>query len=241
MPTAAPDWGLIPTTMQPHLAEYAELVRRLAGQNAIALTCFGAVTAGNFDPERGAAASALILANTDFPLLRALAEHGPRLGRHGIAAPWVMTTAYLDASRDTFPLRLIEVQQNHRTLFGPDLFSDLTFAQRDVRLQCERELKTILLHLQRGLLAAAGEARHLDVLASGIAAELIRTMRGLLWLRGERDARPAEAVIAAIETTYECSLTGVRQAADPHGYDTWQTFESLYHDVEALSEIADAE
>ena len=234
------NWGAVPTEMRPHLLQYRDLIQQLAGEHAVALTCFGAVSAGTFDPQRDAAANVLVLSQHDLQVLRALGEQGPKLGQYGIAAPWVMTPEYLRSSTDTFPLELIEIQQNHVTLLGADLFSELTFEPDDVRLACERELKLALLHLQHGLLAAAGEEKRLDQLAHKIGTELVRTMRGLLWGKGHTEALPARDVIQKVESTFNRPLGGVRQAADRYSRASWETFESLYRDVEALSEIADA-
>ena len=68
-----------------------------------------------------------------------------------------MTPAYLSGSVDSFPLELLEIQQRRAVLWGDDYFADLKLDQADVRLQCERELKRILLGMRQGLLASGGD------------------------------------------------------------------------------------
>ncbi|MHC4063474.1 MAG: hypothetical protein ACYSUI_03085 [Planctomycetota bacterium] len=222
------------------IRQYAGLVRDIAGPNAGALTLFGPVVAGVFDPKRHAVKSVLVLKAVDLPILRRLAEHGAKLGKARISAPLIMTPEYIKASLDTFPLELLEIQQQHLNLFGEDHFGDLTFDEAHIRLQCERELKVVLIGLRQGLLAATGKEKFLGGLEMNLGEALMRTLRGLLLLKGQRQAKPAVAVIAEVEKITERKLLGVRQALDASATHGWSEFESLYRDVEALGELADA-
>jgi hypothetical protein len=230
----------VPEFMRDPIRQYAGLVRELAGANARSLTLFGAVVADAFDPDRHTARNVLVLETVDLPMLGRLAERGRQLGKHRISAPLIMTPAYIQESLDTFPLELLEIQQCHVTLFGDDHFVDLSFQDSDVRLQCEREFKVMLIGLRQGLLAAAGRDQALSQLEVDAAAGLLRTLRGFLWLQGQREAKPAGNVLDAVETCTGRTLDGVRAALDPSGHHGWAGFERLYEDVAALGDIVNA-
>jgi hypothetical protein len=226
--------------MREPVREFADLVRHVGGQNADSLSLFGALAGGTFDPERHTVRSVLVLGRIDLDLLRRLAEEGERLGKSGFAAPLIMTPDYIAASLDTFPLELIEIHQCHVNVFGADRFDDLNFEDRHVRLQCERELKSILISLRQGLLAAAGREDVLEAVEVDVAEKLIRTFRGMLWLKGTKDAHAAPAVIDQISAAIDRRLEGVRAALDPHARHGWAEFQQLYHDVAAVGDIVDA-
>lgn len=240
MPTTLAPWERVPESVRPALQEYVDKLCELGGPNVRSVTLFGAVAYGTFDPLRHTVSNVVVLERMDLDFLRRFSEYGPHFGAAGIAAPLVMTPAYLDASRDTFPLELIEIHQNHVTLFGEDAFEDLTFEDSDVRLQVERELKVALIRLRQGLLAAAGRERDLDILVRDVSADIVRTLRGLLWLEGQREAKPAREVITAVEVVTKRQLGGLRLLTDPHAARGWSAFEGLYRDIEALGEVADA-
>jgi len=230
----------IPSTMHEPLERFQTLVRTLAGNDAVALTLFGSIAAGAFDPDRHTARSVLVVRRIDLDMLRQLATHGATLGKGRISAPLIMTPSYIDASRDTFPLELIEISQQHVTLFGEDHFTGLQFADAHVRLQCERELKATLIGLRQGLLAAAGREKVLSALGADVAAGMVRTLRGLIWLKGQKEARPAGEVVGEVEKLTERKLPGLRVALDPSASFGWPEFEGLYKDVEGLGEVVDA-
>ncbi len=230
----------VPESMRGPIEEYTGLVRELAGGSAKALTLFGAIVAGSFDPSRHTARNVLVVAQVDLSVLKKLAGHGARLGKASISAPLIMTPEYIKTSLDTFPLELLEISQKHVTIFGQDYFEDLSFDADHVRLQCERELKVILIGLRQGLLAAAGREKFISALEMDAGEGLTRTLRGLLWLKGDKDAKPATDVIAAIEKLTERKLPGIRTALDTSAHHGWDELDTLYRDVEALGEIANA-
>ena len=226
--------------MREPLRSYAELVKFIVVDRARALTLFGAITTSGFDAARQTARSVLVMDRIDLALLRALAAHGAKLGKAGIAAPLVMTPEYIKSSLDTFPLELIDIHQHHVTVFGEEYFDDLSFEDSHVRLQCERELKVLLIGLRQGLLAAAGREKFIGALEMDVGQGLMRTLRGLLWLKGHKKALQTSEVLREIERVTERKLPGIRTALDTSGRHGWEEFETLYCDVEALGEIANA-
>ena len=226
--------------MREPVRHYADLLRRLAGGEANALTLFGRVVAGTFDRFRHTARSVFVVGAIDLEMLKKLAEHGANLGRSAIAAPLVMTPDYIRSSCDTFPLELIEIKQKNATVFGEDHFDDLTFENGHVRLECERELKSVLIGMRQGLLAAAGRKKVIEALVVDVGERLLRTLRGMLWLKNDKDAKAAAHVVEAVEKIIDRKLDGVRQAINAKGTHGWDEFGGLYHDVAALGEVVDA-
>lgn len=225
--------------MRQPIRKYAEEIRALAGDNALALTLFGAIAAGTFDKARHTVRNVLVLQSVDLEMLRRLAKDGTKLGKARISAPLVMTPAYIKASLDTFPLELIEIHQRHITLFGEDHFATLSVNDTHVRLQCERELKTILIGMRQGLLGAAGREKLVGAIETEIGERLVRTLRGLLWLKGQREPKPSTQVISELENIIQRRLPGVRDVLSvtaPHG---WEQFRALYEDVETVGKVVD--
>ena len=133
-----------------------------------------------------------------------------------------------------------EIGQQHGVGFGDDVFASRSFDERHMRLQCERELKSVLIGMRQSLLAAAGREEFVDQIEANVTSTLMRTLRGMLWLKGTRDPRRAAAVIGQVGPLVDRKLAGVRLAIQTHTTHDWDHFESLYHDVEKLGEVVDA-
>ena len=230
----------VPESMHPPLRRYAETLMEFAGTNAQSLTLFGAITTDAFNPRSHTARSVFVVGTVDLEMLKRLGQQGPRLGKARIAAPLVMTPEYIKASMDTFPLEFLEIAQRRICVFGEDSFGDLSLEASDVRHQCERELKTILLGMRQALLATAGRNKALTTIEVDVGERMIRSLRGLLWLHGEAESGLPIDTVAAIENGIQRSLPGIRSAIDDRSTHGWEEFKILYADVDALRNLIDA-
>jgi hypothetical protein len=183
--------------------------------------------------------TALVLAETNLDLLRRLATEGNRLGRRWIAAPLIMSPAFIRESLDSFPLELLDIQQQHRMIFGADPFPDLPFQREHVRLQCERECKVMLTRIRQGILGAAGRESMWAELAAGVAEQLVRTLRGMNWLRGVAPVGPVVEVLQHSQEAFGRTWTWVGDAMKGVWDGGWSGVEVIYGDIEQLAQWAD--
>ncbi|MFQ5463683.1 MAG: hypothetical protein ACE5E5_13790 [Phycisphaerae bacterium] len=229
----------IPPALRERLAPYVSLAQELAGSDLISLAVYGTSADDAVDAKRSAIGNVMVLRQVDLILLQKLASHGAKLGKALIRAPLIMTPEYIESSLDTFPLELIEIHQTRLTVFGEDCFAELTFKDADVRLQCERELKTMLIGLRQGLLAAAGRSKALRAIEAGAADALGRTLRGLLWLNGTRDVHASAPLLDQVEKMFDRKLDAIAAALSGTGSQGFEGFKRLYEDVEALGKVVD--
>lgn len=227
----------VPSSMRRAFNDYCDLLDGLAGRDLLGVTAFGPVLEPGFEQTGLAATTVVVLRKVDLLVLRRLAEHGPHLGRLGIAAPQTMTPEYIVSSLDTYPLEMLEIHQHRVTLRGADFFEEVDIRPEHLRLQCEREFKRVLLRLRQGLLAAAGQPDFLLELEHDIGHHLMRTLRGMLWLKGTRTYLPTPAALDACEVVVGRGLPGVREAMRPDAQGSWEEFVALYDDAESLATL----
>ncbi|MCA9257472.1 MAG: hypothetical protein KDA33_17615 [Phycisphaerales bacterium] len=221
--------------MRLKLTQYGEIVVGLTGDNLAGLSAYG----DGLDGTPPVVASVLVVRSVDLRQLRLIAERGPTLGNLGITAPVVMTPGYIEQSLDTFPLEMMEIHQRNVCVAGDDHFAAIEIQNEHLRLQCERELKRILIRLRQGALAAGGREDVLAEIGADIGLHLVRTIRGLLWLRNERSFLPMEQAISAASSLVGGPLSGASRAIQPSGASEWKDFETLYGDVERLASYVD--
>jgi len=228
------DVSSLPELLQPPVQNLAQLLLELAGDNLQALAVFGSLVGEDFDPKRMSVRSVAIFEKMDLALLNQLRSHGPRLGRQRIQAPLFMTEGYIDQSRDSFPVELLEIQRLHTMVLGQDCFESLEFSRSDVRLQCERELKANLITLRQGLLSAHKDA-FIGPLLAAVMEQILRVLRAVLWLK-ELDVPPGAAAVAlAIEGLLDWKLPGLKNCLAGPAKGSFKQFEQVYRDIESLS------
>jgi hypothetical protein len=229
----------LPEERRAAFGEFAGMLTALAGENLLGLCGFGGWVVEDPAYVQAPARSVLVLRRCDLPMLDQLGARGGRFRRKNIAAPLVMTPEYIQASCDVFPLELLEIQQLQRRVCGEDYFSKLTFAPGDLRLQCERELKSELIQLRQGLIAATGHHKLLHDACVAAAERCIRVVRGILHLASKEVPLFARDVLtAAAEVTGLRLVTLARALAGADRLD-FDRFQRCYAEVEALAAYVD--
>ena len=223
--------------VQEQMTILGDLVRHIFDDSSTSLIVIGRGATAEFNPDIDPIRTVLVVDAIELAKLRRLAEHGSRLGAQRVIAPLIMTPDYITESLDTFALELIEINQQHVTIWGQDHFANLSFDEKDIRLQCERELKVLAIQLRQGLLAAGGREQSLAELEFNVAEGLLRTLRGMLWLKNIREALPDESVLTRIEDITDRSLQGARIAINVSGDHGYREFEALYEDVVHLGTV----
>jgi hypothetical protein len=238
-PGAARGVVQVPPRLEKPLADFAAILKGLFADRLVGLTLYGRAICPDSGGPEVVANTVLVLDKVELGALRRLAERGADLGRRQIASPLVITPGYLQASLDVFPLEWLEITQRRVTLAGRDYFESLALRPEHIRLQCERELKRILMRLRQGLLAAAGREHLLADLTADLGEHILRTLRGMVWLQEAGGYLTRETVLSRVEAMMGRSLPGVRAAMDATGAEGWPEFSALATDVEALATRAD--
>ena len=114
-------------------------------------------------------------------------------------APLFFTEKELKESADVFAIELLDMQRDHRVLFGKDLIKDIAVPMNLHRVQVEHELRTLLLKLRQHFLHSAGdEAELVGVLKKSISSATTLVRHALTAL-GEPMPSGREAVFARVE------------------------------------------
>jgi hypothetical protein len=147
------------------------------------ITIVGSSLTPDFVPGKSDINSVIIIRD-DLPgSLDAIAAAGKSLRKGHFAPPLLFTADHISRSLDTFPIELLDFQLNHRTIYGRDPFSGLSFGRKDVRLQCERELKSILFRLSQGYISCHAAPEPVTHLLISAVTSMTSTVRAMLWLK----------------------------------------------------------
>lgn len=135
----------------------------------------GSAAMEDYDEKLSDINSLVLLHNMDLEFITYLAPLGKKYGKKRIAAPLVMTPEYIGRSQNAFPIEFLDFKLIHKTLYGPDVLNDLQIAAPELRLQCEREIKTKLIRVRQGYISSLGKKNQLT-------ASLVRSITGSMAL-----------------------------------------------------------
>ena len=191
--------------------------------------------------------SVVVLHKTNLKFLEFLAPLGKKYGKRRVAAPLIMTPAYIDESLDVFPIEFLNIKLLHHTVFGEDIFENVVIRKSDLRHQCERELKVKLIGLRQGYISSAGNQ---GSLARGFAESFAGYMplfKAIIVLLGGEAPRDNAEILSVLEElsgvrmdVFTLVLKQKRQKTKPSIDQLNMVFEDYYEAIEKLGEVTDA-
>jgi hypothetical protein len=226
--------------------DFAERLLAALGNNLLSITVVGSSLTEDFRPGESDVNTVLLLGRQNIESLNAVASLAKPMSRKKFSPPLLMTKSYIERSRDVFGVEFLDFQLAHKTIMGGDPFASLSFDKKDVRLQCERELKAMLIRLRQGYIAAAANKKLVRDILISTAKGMAPLLRAMLWLKDiERSAR-AEPMFskAAGEFSIDTNpLTAVikwrHEKVRLSDIEMENTFQSVYSVVDHLAEIVD--
>lgn len=160
----------------------AERLEARLRDNLQSLSVVGSALTQDFAPKTSDINTVVLLAAYDMPALTAVAVLAPALSRYQISPPLLLTDFYIQRSCDVFGIEFLDFQLVHETILGEDPFVSMHFHKSQVRLQCERELKAMLVRLRQGFITAAGDRRRVRDILVAASKGLGPLLRAMLWL-----------------------------------------------------------
>jgi len=96
--------------------------------------------------------------------------------------PVIFTLETLKRSTDVFPLEFLEIKKYHKIIAGEDLISKINVNIKNLRLEIERELKSIHLNLIRAFINTEIKAKDIKMILAKSVSSTIALMKGILIL-----------------------------------------------------------
>ena len=226
--------------------DFATRLLTALGDNLQGITVVGSSLTEDFRSGQSDINTVLVLDRQNLSSLNAIASLAKPMSRKKISPPLLMTQSYIERSRDVFGVEFLDFQLAHETVMGDDPFTSLEFDKKDVRLQCERELKAMLIRLRQGYIAAAANKKLVRDILISTARAMAPLLRAMLWLKNiDRTAR-AEPTFAkatdefSVDTNPLTSAIKWRHEKIRLSETEMETsFESVYSVVEQLAGIVD--
>jgi len=229
------------------VADYVNRLLELHGDNLLSVAVYGSAARGDFTPKRSDVNLAVLLRDLKLDDLTGSLKLVARGIKRRIVAPLFLTREYISSSLDVFPLEFMDMRDSHVILFGEDFLADLKIEIPDLRRQCEREMKGLLLRLRQAYLELGRSAKGIELLLHKSLNSLIPILRGVLTVKGVAAPEGKEGTlrVAAGECEIDAAplLAVLRDKVGDEkieGKDAAQVLEDVLAQVRKLAKAVDA-
>jgi hypothetical protein len=243
--------NLTVTGLNPAVAEkIVPMVEHLLKEYASNIHSFhivGSAVLPDYNEKLSDVNSVVVLHTMDLQFIEFLAPLGMTYSKKKVAAPLVMTPEYIDQSLDVFPIEFLDFKLLHETVYGHDLLKDLQIAMPDLRLQCEREIKTKLIGLRQGYISSLGKKKLIaDVLVRSFTGSMA-LFRAIIRLLEKEPPVQRAAVITMLGAAtginaeiFDKLLMLKADLIKPSEQELASFFELYYNALESVGKIIDA-
>ncbi|OHB59272.1 MAG: hypothetical protein A2167_05560 [Planctomycetes bacterium RBG_13_46_10] len=237
---------IVPEQVREALVLFTEKLNAALGDNLQSITVVGSSLTRDYRPGQSDINTVLVLGKLTVNSLDAIAGMAKVMSRKKISAPLLMTLAYIERSLDVFGVEFLDFQLIHQTILGSDPFVLLNPKKDDVRLQCERELKAMLIRLRQGYIAAAADRKIVRDILISTEKGLAPLLRAMLWLKSIDRPAETEPTFKKAGAEFSINVESLIYIAGwqyekvyPDKTTVKNSFESVYSIVEKLAIIVD--
>lgn len=175
----------IPDSLVKTIQTLKEDLHALFGSELVSVIVYGSAVTDDFIPKKSDINVLVVLSEKGIADLQPVQNRITKWRKQGFAPPLFLTEPYIRDSLDSFPIEFLNMQAAYAVFQGRDVLADLSIDPKDLRLQCERELKGKLLQLRLGFIRTGGKKAYLKSLISESIVTFVSIFRALLKLKGD--------------------------------------------------------
>jgi predicted nucleotidyltransferase len=179
---------------------FTKKLQSVFGDALVSVVLYGSAARGDYREGVSDLNLLVVLRSTDAAALRLASPLAREWSEKGNPPPLVLGEAEWRDSADVFPIEYMDMRDAHLLLHGADPFAGLDIQWRDLRLQCEHELKSKQIRLREHYLLVAESSEELGKLLTHSFPTFLTLFRTALRLARQEVPRAPEAVITAVST-----------------------------------------
>jgi predicted nucleotidyltransferase len=188
----------LPRGVKKNIDEFVASLRKLYSDDLVCVILYGSAASGELTEAHSNINLLVVLRKTDLPDLEVSRRLVNQPSSRRIE-PLFLSREYLLASSDVFPIEFLDMKDNHVCLYGPDVLGEVRIDPRNLRFQCEQELKSkLILVRQQYLRVNPNDRRALANLLFRNLTSVAHIFRNLLRLKGRTPPRKKEELFKEI-------------------------------------------
>ncbi len=202
----------MPQKIQKALDKFADELKKIYQDGLISVILYGSYASGEFKPGFSNINLLIVLDDT---ILENLAKSAFLFKRSDFRYfnCLFFTPDYINRSTDVFPIEFLDIKENYVIIYGKDLLSGLKIDLKNLRFQCEQELKAKLLNIKAFFL----HNRDKTALQNGLVKSFnsfLHISRNLIRLKGKSPAYKKEEILAELAVEFEIEISGLKKIFD---------------------------
>jgi len=225
------------------LQNFTRELKDIYREELTSLIIYGSAVSGEFIEKHSNLNLLIVLKNAD---LETLKKSSKLMRKFKMINSLFMTEEYIASSTDIFPIEFLDMQENYFVISGKDVLKQLQINLRNLRFQCEHELKAKLLKLRQAYLMLNNNMVALQGLLFASFTSILHILRNLLRIKGKKPSYLKHIAIQELESEFKIDIPVWRKILSAKnkeiklsGNETEQLFVTFVKELESLVAIVD--
>jgi len=194
----------IPDRLKNSLKDFIQGLKDIYSGDLISLVLYGSAASGEFVDKHSNLNVLVVLKNAD---LENLNKASGIVNKFRMINPLFITEDYIASSTDIFPIEFLDIVENYFVLYGKDILKDIHIDTRNLRFQCEQELKAKLINLKQLYLKANKEKNALRNLLFKSFTSILHILRNVLRLKGKAAPYKKDDILRGLNSEFQIDIS----------------------------------
>lgn len=194
------DYLLTPKNPKALIERFKDYATDTFGGGLVSIILYGSAASGEYKKGISDLNFAIVLKQIDFDILKLFAYRMAKLGLGGnlIKAPFILTDKELNDFSTNFPIEFLSIYNNHKCIYGKDLFEKLKINKEALKRELLQELRSKLIRFRQLYTEAKRAKRLRSFLVSSVSA-FSQITKALLYLKGVAVPKSKEERLKKLE------------------------------------------
>ncbi len=190
----------LPDKLEKSVQDFIQRLKDTYQDGLISVILYGSAASGEFIDKHSNLNLLVVLRSTDLENLKKAAS---LTNKFRMINPLFFTEKYINSSTDIFPIEFLDMQENYLILYGRDVLKDINIDIKNLRFQCEQELKSKLINLRQLYLTANKDEPALRWLLFKSFTSVLHILRNVLRLKGRKPPYKKEDILKEVALEFE--------------------------------------
>ena len=231
----------LPGNIKKTIEGFIKSLKGIYGDDLISVILYGSAASGEYAGKHSNINIAVILKDTSLDVL-SKASRILNKRKFLIMNPVFFTEEYVKRSTDVFPIEFIDMKENHVVLYGKDVLNEINIDVKNLRFQCEQELKSKIINIKRQYLMTTSTFMLKNLLFKSLTSS-VHILRNLVRLKGKTPSYAKEEVLKAVVKEFDVDaapLLTILDAKNRNARISRQEVDRLFNFlVETLENVSD--
>ena len=190
----------LPPKLEKEINSFISSLEKTYREDLLSVALYGSAVSMEFIPKHSNLNILVLLKSTQPSELKKATDI---VNKFKNLAPLFLTKEYILSSLDIFLIEFLDMQENYLLLYGMDFLKDIHVDSRNLRFQCEQELKTKLLSLKQLYVSSSSHPKTLKEPLIRSFTSILHILRNILRLKGKQPAYKKEELLKELATHFK--------------------------------------